>query len=68
MAKQGYLHDEYAQSLQEFGSPYLLSGCQGWILQRGIPKTPYQDAMGCYPLFACQDWSRLPDSLKILEK
>ena len=55
----GYLHPDYAQSLAEFGTPRLLSRCSGWILERQIPEFPYHDAMGCYPLFTCQDWSLL---------
>ena len=28
-------------------------------MERQIPGFPYRDAMGCYPLFACRDWSEL---------
>jgi hypothetical protein len=62
----GYAHPGYADSLAEFGSPRLLSGCGGWLLERSIPGGPYRDAMGCYPLFACRDWSRLPEDLDAL--
>jgi hypothetical protein len=55
----GYLHPRYAQSLAEFGIPLELPRCGGWILQRRIPGFPYYDAMGCYPLFACREWSQL---------
>jgi hypothetical protein len=55
----GYLHPLYAASLSEFGEPYELPRCKGWILKREIPGFPEYDAMGCYPLFACQDWSQL---------
>lgn len=55
----GYSHSTYAMSLAEFGSPRLLARCGGWLLERAIPNTPYRDAMGCYPLFACDDWSKL---------
>lgn len=55
----GYLHPGYAESLSEFGTPQELPRCGGWILERQIPGFPYRDAMGCYPLFACQDWSQL---------
>ena len=55
----GYLHPGYAQSLAEFGTPRWLSRCNGWILERQIPEFPYHDAMGCYPLFDCQDWPLL---------
>lgn len=55
----GYRHADYAESLREFGTPVFLPASQGWILRRPIPGTLYYDAMGCYPLFACQDWSGL---------
>ena len=60
----GYLHPDYAQSLAEFGAPRLLSRCNGWILERRIPESPYHDALGCYPLFTCQDWSLLHADLE----
>ncbi|MEK6334551.1 MAG: hypothetical protein AABM67_06350 [Acidobacteriota bacterium] len=63
----GYLHPAYAASLAEFGTPRLLDHSLGWILEREIPGTRIRDAMGCYPLFACQNWSRLPDDLSELE-
>jgi len=55
----GYLHSDYAHSLTEFGKPLKLLRCKGWILKRKIPDFPYHDAMGCYPLFSCQNWSEL---------
>lgn len=55
----GYLHPAYAESLSEFGSPRRLPRCGGWILERQIPNSDRLDAMGCYPLFACHDWSQL---------
>lgn len=55
----GYLHPSYAESLAEFGIPRELPRSRGWILQRQIPGFPDYDGMGCYPLFACQDWSQL---------
>jgi len=59
----GYLHPAYADSLSEFGLPYELPACGGWILKRRIPDFSDFDAMGCYPIFACQDWSRLHQDL-----
>src|SRR5690349_8434686 len=59
----GYLHPAYAESLSEFGRPRLLPRSRGWILERPIPACPYFDAMGCYPLFTCHDWSELPGDL-----
>ncbi|MFW6116720.1 MAG: GNAT family N-acetyltransferase [bacterium] len=55
----GYMHPGYADSLSEFGDPKELPRCGGWLLERQIPGVADQDAMGCYPLFACRDWSRL---------
>ncbi len=56
----GYLHPLYAKSLSEFGRPVELPQCGGWLLERPVPGTGLQDAMGCYPLFCCSDWSKLP--------
>jgi hypothetical protein len=53
------MHPGYAQSLAEFGIPRELTRCGGWILERPVPGFPYHDAMGCYPLFVCRDWSQL---------
>jgi hypothetical protein len=55
----GYLHPQFARSCQEFGRPRELPRCRGWILERSIPTFSDTDAMGCYPLFACKDWSQL---------
>jgi len=59
----GYLHPDYAASLGEFGAPHCLPRSRGWILVRNIPDSGYQDAMGCYPLFACENWSELAADL-----
>jgi hypothetical protein len=59
----GYSHDAYAKSLAEFGAPRHLRRSGGWLLEREIPDTSYRDAMGCYPLFACADWSALDRDL-----
>lgn len=60
----GYGHPGYAASLAAFGKPRLLARSRGWILERVIPNSPYHDAMGCYPLFACDDWSGLAADLE----
>ena len=57
-AVSGYMHPGYAQSMTEFGTPRELPYSKGWILERQIPGFPYIDAIGCYPLFVCQDWSQ----------
>jgi hypothetical protein len=60
----GYAHPRYALSLKGFGEPRPLLHCGGWLLERPIPGTSYKDGMGCYPLFACRDWSRLHRDLE----
>ncbi|HEY7253396.1 MAG TPA: GNAT family N-acetyltransferase [Methylomirabilota bacterium] len=60
----GYLHPAYAESLREFGTPRLLAESGGWILERPIPGSARRDAMGCYPFFACRDWSGLRADLE----
>lgn len=59
----GYLHSLYAQSLNEFGEPLKLPASKGWILKRSISEVPEFDGMGCYPIFACQDWGLLEKDL-----
>ncbi len=59
----GYWHADYVQSFAEFGKPRELHACGGWILERTIPGFADSDAMGCYPLFVCADWSRLAADL-----
>ncbi len=65
---QGYLSAQYAESLSQFGMPRLLPQSAGWILERAIPETAYADAMGCYPLFSCHDWSSLLQDFQGLGK
>jgi hypothetical protein len=63
----GYRHPAYAASLADFGTPRHLPRSGGWLLERPVPapSTPlgagarHTDAMGCYPLFSCLDWSGL---------
>lgn len=62
----GYGHAAYAESFEEFGTPRELSTCGGWILKRRINGFPHPDAMGCYPLFVCRDWSGLKDDCRAL--
>ena len=63
----GYAHELYAESLSEFGTPRRLPRSEGWILERRIPGVSDLDALGCYPLFACRDWSALEDDLNELQ-
>lgn len=62
----GYYSNAYAQSLAEFGIPQELPRCKAWILKRSIPGNSSYDAMGCYPLFVCKDWSKLALDLQNL--
>jgi hypothetical protein len=66
-ALTGYLSSTYAAALSEFGQPVLLPRCGGWVLQRSIPGWTAADAMGCYPLFACQEWSSLHSDLETID-
>jgi hypothetical protein len=61
--QHAYAHPAYAQALFEFGKPVLLEQCGGWLLERPIPGSDARDAMGCYPLFSCRDWSGLAADL-----
>jgi hypothetical protein len=61
---QGYGHPAYAASLSEFGKPRHLQRSNGWLLERPIRDCGSRDAMGCYPLFVCSDWSRLGADLE----
>ncbi|MEA4907341.1 MAG: hypothetical protein VB089_06970 [Anaerolineaceae bacterium] len=62
----GYQSADYAFSLSEFGKPVHLDHCDGWVIERPIHGSTYVDVMGCYPLFACQDWAKLP--LDLIDK
>lgn len=64
----GYRSESYANSLSGFGVPLELPRCKGWILKRPISGTSEEDAMGCYPLFSCQDGSKLYDDLEELSR
>lgn len=63
----GYASREYAFSLAEFGRPTFLPASESWILERPIAQTDYSDAIGMYPLFTCNLWSRLPSDLDALQ-
>lgn len=63
----GYRHPAYAASLAEFGAPRLLPASAGWVLERPIGDGADRDAMGCYPLFSCADWTQLNTDLAGLQ-
>ena len=52
----GYLHSSYAASFADLGVPRALSASGGWLIERQILGGLARDAMGCYPLFTCQNW------------
>jgi hypothetical protein len=60
----GYLHRLYAKSLSEFGTPVELPQCGGRLLERAIPNSDLKDAIGCYPLFCCTDWTKVPADIQ----
>jgi hypothetical protein len=62
-AATAYQHSGYAHSLVEFGTPRRLPRSGGWIIEREIPDACARDAMGCYPLLACADWTGLRSDL-----
>jgi hypothetical protein len=64
----GYAHPLYAAALKEIGEPLPLPNSGGYLLVRPIPGSDAQDAVGCYPLFACDDWSRLDLDLAAVER
>jgi hypothetical protein len=64
----GYLHQDYAASLAEFGRPLALPASGAWILTRQIPGTALVDGMGCYPLFCCAEWRKLPQDVRSLDE
>jgi hypothetical protein len=66
-AASGYMHPSYARSLSEFGAPRLLPRSGGWVLERAVEGFDCRDAMGCYPVFCCRDWSQLRRDLDALE-
>jgi hypothetical protein len=63
---KGFAHPSYVSSLAEFGDPLELPRCGGWIIERPILGFSCRDAMGCYPLFVCRDWSQLHLDLQAL--
>ena len=62
----GYGSQGYARSLSYLGPAIYLAASQSWLIRRPIPNTPYFDAMGCYPLWCCDQWSKLDEDLSQL--
>ncbi len=66
VSNAGYASREYAESLDEFGKLHELPRCGGWLLTSQTPTPNLYDAVGCYPLFCCQDWSAIGADLKAI--
>jgi hypothetical protein len=64
----GYGHPAYADALSDIGVRRRLPKSGGQLLVRNIVATGDNDAIGCYPLFVCRDWSRLEDDLQPLDR
>jgi hypothetical protein len=65
--RAGYGHAAYAAAMSELGAPLALPKSGGHLLVRSIPATADKDAVGCYPLFVCDDWRSLGDDLRALD-
>lgn len=61
-----YASIQYAQALQDFGSPIALTTAQSSGLVRKIATTEYQDVMGVYPRCALTNTVDLAADLKAL--
>ncbi len=65
----GYASMQYARSLENSGQPVFLPGSKSWILERPIMGfEPEYDAMGCYPMFCCGNFSMLEADIAALPK
>jgi hypothetical protein len=62
----GYAHPLYARASEDQGKAFELPRSGGWLLRRQVSGGTDEDAAGCYPLFACRDWSGLPADLAAL--
>lgn len=60
---EGYLHPSYADSFSEVGTAVFLPRSKGWLIKRPVPGSGYFDAMGCYPLFLCENWDLLREDI-----
>jgi hypothetical protein len=66
VSASGYASQQYAESLQEFGTVLELRACGGWLLTSQTPNPNLHDATGCYPLFCCRDSAALQRDLESL--
>lgn len=69
--RAGYLAPAYAAALSEFGRPLVLPLSGGHLLARPVPARASRDrdradAMSCYPILQCVDWTALGDDLAAL--
>ena len=59
--QSGYLSETYTRSLSYLGAALELKHSRSWIRNRPILNTSCFDGMGTYPVFACNDWSKLEE-------
>lgn len=64
----GYGHPAYAEVYSAYGEPFRLPATGGSVLLRAISGSERRDAMGCYPVFCCEDWSGLAADLGLLAR
>lgn len=62
----GYAAGEYAESYPGASVARRLHACDGWIIEREIPRTQALDAVGSYPLFQCERPERLGEDIEAL--
>ena len=62
----GYMHPAYVDSFRDWGEPVALPRSGGWLLSRTVPGSDARDAIGCYPVFSCQNWNRLGEDISSL--
>lgn len=67
-ASEGYCGMAYAHSLLHVGDPIALMHSRGCALLRSIEGTSYSDAVGPYPFYVCDDWSRLAIDITALAR
>lgn len=66
LRSEGYCGPAYPQSLVHVGRAVALERSRGWCLVRSIEGTNFSDAIGPYPFYVCQDWSRLAEDATAL--
>ncbi len=64
---EGYRSFEFAASNAHEGRCVELRSSGSWLIERSVPGSPdLLDAVNCYPLLVCADWSALGGDLEAL--